>query len=164
MSYDPIKLTGDVTGTGIETVATTVTTGTSGSSIPRLNGANTWTGVQTFNAGIVLGTQEIVATTEFDNGNSGSTATINFNNGNQQKITLTANCTFSFTAPTTGVTSIRLRIIQGAGGPWTITWPTMTWAGGVKPPTATAAAKDIAAIEYSTIDTAYEGVASLNFS
>lgn len=156
MSYDPIKLTGVVTGSGVETITTTLSS-TQSATV-------TWSGAQTFNAGIVIGTQEIVATTEYDNGNSGTTATINFNNGNQQKITLTGNCTISFTAPTTGVTSIRLHIIQGAGGPYTITWPTMKWAGGTKPPTAATAAIDLAAIQYSTIDSAYLGVASLDFS
>jgi hypothetical protein len=124
----------------------------------------TWSGAQTFNGGIAVGSSEIVTTTEYNNGNSGSTTTINFNNGNQQVLTLTANCTISFTAPTTGVTSIRLLIIQGSGGPYTITWPTMKWASGLKPPTASAAAIDIAAIEYSTVESAYYGVASLNFS
>lgn len=134
-----------------------------GAASSLLSLANTWTALQTFNSGILIGTGQIVSTTEFDNGNSGSTITINFNNGNQQKLTLTANCTISFTPPTSGVTSIRLRIIQGGGGPYTITWPTMTWAGGVKPPTASAAATDIAGIEYSTIDVSYQGVSSLNF-
>lgn len=116
------------------------------------------------NGGITIGSQKIVSTTEYDNGNSGTSITINFNNGNQQKLTLTGNCTISFTAPSTGVTSIRLTIVQGAGGPYTITWPTMKWAGAVKPPTSTAAAIDIAALEYSTLDSAYYGIASLNFS
>jgi hypothetical protein len=103
------------------------------------------------------------STAEYNNGNSGSAITINFNNGVQQKLTLTANCTISFTAPSAGITAIRLRIVQGSGGPWTITWPTMTWAGGTKPPTAIAAAVDIAALQYSTIDSSYQGVASFNF-
>src|SRR5665213_2306110 len=133
------------------------------STFPLLNVANTWAASQSIGSGF------IIATTEFDNGNSGASKTINFNNGNQQKLTLTANTTLTFTAPTAGVTAIRLRIIQGAGGPWTITWPTsgstppLTWAGGFKPPTSTAAAIDIAAIQYSTVDSSYQGVASLNF-
>jgi hypothetical protein len=155
MSYDPTKLTGDVTGSGVETISTTLNTS--------ISTVITWSGKQTFNGGLVVGSSEIIATTEYNNGNSGSTATINFNNGNQQKLTLTANCTISFTAPAAGVTAIRLRIVQGSGGPYTITWPTMTWAGSIKPPTATAAAVDIAAIEYSSIDSSYQGVASLNF-
>lgn len=141
----------------------TVPISTSGASVPLLNGANTWSGVQTFNSRIVTGATTSICTTEFDNGNSSTSKTIDFNNGNQQKLTLTGNCTITFTAPTSGVTSIRLRIVQGGGGPYTITWPTMTWAGGTKPPTASAAAVDIAAIQYSTVDTSYQGTASLNF-
>jgi hypothetical protein len=111
-----------------------------------------------------IGTTNLYSSTaEYNNGNSGSSITINFNNGVQQKLTLTANCTISFTAPSAGITGIRLRTVQGSGGPWTITWPTMTWASGIKVPTATAAAVDIAAIQYSTIDSSYQGIASLNF-
>lgn len=156
MSYDPIKLLGDVLGSGVETVTVALNTA--------ISTAVTWGGLQTFNGGILVGTQKIVATTEYDNGNSGTSKTIDFNNGNQQKLTLTGNCTIAFTAPSSGVTSLRLEIVQGGGGPYTLTWPTMKWAGGVKPPTSTAAAIDIAAIEYSTVDTAYYGVSSLNFS
>ena len=34
---------------------------------------------------------------EFDNGNSGVAATIDWNNGDMQRVTLTANCVFTFT-------------------------------------------------------------------
>lgn len=61
---------------------------------------------------------------EVDNGNSGSTATIDWTAGNCQKITMTANCTFSFTNPT-GPGHYTLRMIQdGTGG------RTSTWTGG----------------------------------
>jgi hypothetical protein len=36
---------------------------------------------------------------EHDNGNSGATKTIDFGEGQKHKITMTANCTFTFTAP-----------------------------------------------------------------
>lgn len=115
-------------------------------------------------SGIIVGASAALYTTEFDNNNSGTSANINFNNGNQQKLTLTGNCTITFTAPTQGAAAIRLRIIQGSGGPYTITWPTMIWSGGSKPPSAIAAAVDIAAIQYSSIDSSYQGTASFNFS
>lgn len=112
--------------------------------------------------GVSMPSGVLYTETEFSNGNSGSAATINFNNGNAQTITLTANCTFTFTAPTSGATAIKLKIVQGAGGPYTVTWPTATWAGGVKTVTASSAAIDIAALYYN--GTAYFGVLSLNFS
>lgn len=127
------------------------------------NSPNSWTQPQTFTAPLIMGTQQTIYNTEYDNGNSSTAITIDFNNGNQQKLTLTGNCTITFNAPTNGVTAIRLRIVQGGGGPYTITWPTMTWAGGVKPPTASASAVDVAAVQYTTVDSTYQGIASLNF-
>lgn len=62
---------------------------------------------------------------EHDNGSSGSAATINFNNGNYQKITLDQASTFTFTAPSAGVATIQLRISGGDVN--AITWPTVTW-------------------------------------
>jgi hypothetical protein len=104
-------------------------------------------------------------TSEFDNGNSGSSYTINFNNGQKQRITLTAApCTLSFTAPTVGVGNFLLKIIQDGGGSKTITWPaTVKWPNGTAPTLSTAAgAVDIVSLYYD--GTNYYSVASLNFS
>lgn len=62
---------------------------------------------------------------EYNNGNSGATATIAMDNGQKQKITLTDNCTFTLTAPTSGIGNFLLRVIQDAGGTNVITWPTV---------------------------------------
>jgi hypothetical protein len=68
---------------------------------------------------------------EHDNGNSGAAATIDWNNGQQQKITLTANCTFTLTAPTVGSTGVfRLFVTDNGSGPYTITWPAGVTAFG----------------------------------
>lgn len=67
---------------------------------------------------------------EFDNGSSGAAKTIDWNNGNKQKVTLTANTTLTFTDPlvANSTAGLQLTVIQGSG-PYTITWP-----GSVKSP------------------------------
>lgn len=58
---------------------------------------------------------------EYDAGNSGTAKTINFNNGQKQKLTFTGNCTITFVFPT-GVGNYVLRGI-GDGTTRTVTWP-----------------------------------------
>lgn len=72
---------------------------------------------------------EKVTTNELvDNGNSGATKTITWDNGNIQAVLMTANCTFTFTAPTDGAAILRLRV-AGGGSLYTTTWPaTVFWA------------------------------------
>jgi hypothetical protein len=57
--------------------------------------------------------------------------------GNSFATTLTANTTFTFSNHTDGQT-IRLLLVQGAGGSYLVTWPTITWRG-FNPPTLTTA-------------------------
>ena len=59
--------------------------------------------------------------TEYDAGNSGTTKTIDFNNGQKQKLTFTGNCTITFAFPA-GVGNYVLRGI-GDGTTRTVTWP-----------------------------------------
>ena len=104
-------------------------------------------------------------TSEYDNGSSGASYTIDFNNGQKQRITLTAApCTLSFTAPAVGVGNFLLKIIQDGSGSRTITWPaTVKWPNGTGPTLSTAAgAVDIVTLYYD--GTNYYSVASLNFS
>jgi hypothetical protein len=77
---------------------------------------------------------------EFDAGNSGTSKTIDFNNGNVQKVSMTGNCTFTFS---NGIACTRymLKLVQGSGGN-TYTWPgTVKWPGGVSAPTGSGASK-----------------------
>ena len=68
-------------------------------------------------------------TAEVDNGNSGAADTISWKVGNKQKSTLTADCTFTFTAPS-GACSLTLRLIQDTTAGWDVTWPAaVTWLG-----------------------------------
>lgn len=73
---------------------------------------------------------------EVDNGESGASKTIDWTAGNVQKITMTDNCTFSFTNPA-GPGHYTLRSIQDAGGTNTYTWTggglSVAWNKGTEP-------------------------------
>lgn len=69
---------------------------------------------------------------EYDNGNSGSSKTIDWSNGVSQKLSLSANCVISFNNGIAGNVYF-LRIAQ-TGGTRTVTWPSeITWAAGSAP-------------------------------
>jgi hypothetical protein len=66
---------------------------------------------------------------EVDNGNSGAADTIDWTAGNKQKSTLTANVTYTFTAPT-GPCNLIFKLVQNATGGFGATWPApVTWLG-----------------------------------
>lgn len=81
---------------------------------------------------------------EFDNGNSGATPTINWNNGQKQKITLdSGTVTFALTAPPGPTSGLVLKMINMNGR--TLAWPggaLVKWPGGTIP-TASAGATDV---------------------
>ncbi len=109
----------------------------------------------------VSATKAIVFTAEIDNGNSGTSKTIDWTSGNKQKLTMTGNCTLTFTAPA-GACTLTLRLIQSSGG-HTATWPTIKWlnaaAGSL---TAAAAAVDVLTLYYD--GTNYWGTLGTNFA
>ena len=93
----------------------------------------------------------VTFTSEYDNGNSGANHTINWNNGQQQKITLNNSCTFAFTAPIGAKPSrFTLKVVQGGTGSYTITWPGTAFATGGAAPTltGTVASVDILAVYF----------------
>ena len=100
---------------------------------------------------------------EVDNSASGTAKTVDWTAGQKQKLTLTGNCTLSFTAPS-GVGNFLLKILQDATGGRTVAWPAnVKWAGGAPPTLTTAAnAVDIVSLYYDGTD--YYGVVSLNFA
>ncbi len=85
--------------------------------------------------------------TEYDNGNSGTAITINWANGNYQKLTLTGNCTLTFTNGNVG--HQQLKLIQDATGSRTITITGYYSSGGTAPvPTAAANSVDLMGVFY----------------
>lgn len=73
---------------------------------------------------------------EYDNGNSGASKTIDFANGAQQKVTLTANTTLTISTPPQ-VGYYQLRLIQDATGSRTVTWSGLSssrWLGATSAP------------------------------
>jgi len=100
---------------------------------------------------------------EYDNGSSGSADTITWGNGNKQKSTLTANCTYTFVAPG-GPCNLVLKVVQDATGGWTVTWPgTVKWADGIAP-TLSTGANDIDIVSFYYDGTNYYGAALFDFS
>ncbi len=103
---------------------------------------------------------------EYSNGNSGSgTVTINWNNGNKQTMTLTGTPTINFTAPTSGVANMLLKLVQDGTGSRTVTWGTaaVKWPAGTAPTlTTTAGQADIVTCYYNGTD--YFCTSTLNFT
>jgi hypothetical protein len=99
----------------------------------------------------------------YSNGNSGTAKTIDWTLGNKQSITMTGNCTFTFTAPT-GPCDVRLKITQDGTGGRAITWPTsVKWPGGVAP-TLSTTANDLNVVSLFYDGTNYLGTGLSDFS
>src|SRR5207253_4700805 len=104
------------------------------------------------------------ALTEFSAGNSGTALTIDWNNGNNQLVTLTGNCTFTFNNPKAGAV-YTLELTQDGVGTRTATWPAaVTWPGGTAPTLTTTINKsDIVTFKYNGTAAKYRGrTAGLN--
>ncbi len=87
--------------------------------------------------------------------NSSTTYTIDLTLGNTFKITMTGNCTFTFSnPPVTGTTgSFTLILIQDGTGTRTATWPaSVDWAGGTAPTLTTTATTGTDIITFITTD------------
>jgi len=101
--------------------------------------------------------------TETDNGNSGTSDTIDWGLSNKQKSTLTGSCTFTFTAPP-GPCSLILKLVQDGTGSRTVTWPaSVKWPAGTAP-TLTTTANKVDIITFYYDGTTYFGNSSLNFT
>lgn len=99
-----------------------------------------------------------------DNGNSGTSKTIDWTAGNKQKITTTGSCTLTFTAPS-GPTSLTLKIIHEASTTsYTYTWPaSVKWVGGsALTTTNTSGSVDVVTLFYD--GTNYYAQGAANFS
>lgn len=91
----------------------------------------------------------------------GGTIALNWNNGNVQSVTIAGNRTFTFTNPKEGARYLIL-LKQDGTGSRTITWPTITWAGGTAPTlTLTGNKMDIITLVYA--NSTYYGEISKNY-
>ena len=88
--------------------------------------------------------------------------TIDWRNGNKAKVTLSADTTLSFTNPTKPC-SLLLEVVQDSTGGWTLTLPTIKWAGGVSPALSTAA-NNISVISLLWDGSNYLGEAGYDFA
>ena len=151
----------------------TSTTTTADAALPATGG--TLAGVTL--SGAVVGADQIISApvlkdvgeTCVANATSGSTDTISLTDGNGHNVTLTANCTFTFSAPPASGTSgsFTLFLNQDGTGSRTATWPgSVKWAGGTAPTlTTTASRTDI--LVFTTIDAGtiwYGAVSGQDFS
>jgi len=99
---------------------------------------------------------DIVLETAFftlhSNGNTGSTITIDWNDGSKQDMTVTANCTVSFTAPASGAGNFVIKVVQDGTGGRTLAWPAaVKWPGGTEPTLSTdAGAVDVFTFFYDS--------------
>jgi hypothetical protein len=100
---------------------------------------------------------------EFNNGNSGAAPTIDWSNGQSQKIVLTANATATLTNPVAGEVYM-LKVVQDGTGSRTLTLPgTAKWAGAAAATlTTTAAAIDVLTLYFD--GTNYFVSAGLNYA
>ena len=111
--------------------------------------------------GDIIANETITYDTEYNNGNSGASITVDWNNGNKQMVTMTANCTIGFTAPP-GPSNLVLRLVQDAGGTNTIAITGALWPDGDTPTFSTGGNDvDIVSIYYN--GTNYYCQTGLNF-
>lgn len=102
--------------------------------------------------------------TEFANGNSGTSFTINWNNGQKQNITLNSTTTLSFTNPP-GAGNFLLKLIQDSTGGRSVTWPaSVRWPQGVAPAVNSGGGNAIHIITFYFDGTNYYAIGVLNFS
>ena len=108
-----------------------------GASFTSTLGFTAPTATRTINLPDASGTLQIegIYASEYDNGNSGAAKTIDFANGYAQKITLTADCTLTITAPaSTKPGQMRLRVIQDGTGSRMLATSSVVFSDGVNAP------------------------------
>lgn len=84
---------------------------------------------------------------------AGSTETLDVDDASAFKVTLDADCTFTFAGSVADeVFSFVVWLIQDGTGGWAVTWPaSVAWPGG-SAPTLTTAAGTISAVMFTTLD------------
>jgi hypothetical protein len=89
---------------------------------------------------------------EYNAGNSSTALTVNWNNGNQQRMVLTDNVILTLSNPIAGYRYLLVLTQDGVGGR-TVTWPnSVKWSSGTAAVlTTTAGATDICTFAYSAV-------------
>lgn len=106
--------------------------------------------------------QGAVVFDDYDNGNSGTSDTIDWGLGNKQVTTLTGNVTFSFTDPE-GPCNLVLKVIQDGTGARMVTWPSAVKWPGAAAPTLSSGAGDVDIVSFYFDGTNYYGQSALDF-
>ena len=107
-------------------------------------------------------TGPMFAAAEYDAGNTGTSKTIDWVNGQNQKLALTGNVTLTFSNPVAGMTA-KLKIIGPGSAPaYAITWPTIKWVGGSAPTLSGVGKTDIVTLYFD--GTSYWGTIGNNFA
>ena len=141
-------------------------TSSTDNAIARFDGTG---GTAVQNSGITIDDNNVMAvpsqyySAKYDAGDSSTALTINWNNGNCQIVTLTDNCTLTFSNPQAGGRYL-LELLQDATGSRLVTFPaTVKWSGSTAPTlTTTAGRTDIITLFYN--GTSYAGTSTLNFT
>lgn len=102
------------------------------------------------------------------NATSGASATVDWSSFSDYKLTLTANCTLTFTSPGLDgdMQKFTLTLVQDATGSRTVTFPaSVIWAGASTPTlTTTATYIDIITFQWDNTAAKYRATPTLNFS
>ena len=141
-------------------------TSSTDNAIARFDGTG---GTAVQNSGITIDDNNVMAvpsqyySAKYDACDSSTALTINWNNGNCQIVTLTDNCTLTFSNPQAGGRYL-LELLQDATGSRLVTFPaTVKWSGSTAPTlTTTAGRTDIITLFYN--GTSYAGTSTLNFT
>lgn len=96
----------------------------------------------------------VVFPAQHDAGSSGATKTIDFTNGQKQKLLLTANCTVTLAFP--GVGNFQLLLTQDATGNRSVTWSGVSRYVG----SATAPAINLTASSSTVVSIYYDGTSA----
>jgi hypothetical protein len=113
-------------------------------------------------ASVALTVTGHLATTLYDLGTTGGAVTLNWNNGNRQKIMVNAATTFTFSNGVAG-TTYTAEVVQDATGGRGLTWPAaVRWEGGVAP-TPSAAGDKIDLYSFVYDGTYYLGTYSVGY-
>lgn len=99
-----------------------------------------------------------------DAGNSSTAKTLDWTLTNKYKLTLTGNCTLTFTAPDDGA-NLYLKLIQDGTGTRLVTWPSaVKWPASTAPTLSTAiAAYDIVTLVYDAVAGVYDAQCAKGF-